>query len=74
MGSNGRSHMLTTSGVANMLHLHINTVRRWSDRGILKPYRIGPRGDRRFMRNDIVRFLTTQQYGNESSETKKQSN
>ena len=66
--------MLTTSGVANMLHLHINTVRRWSDQGILKPYRIGPRGDRRFMRNDIVRFLTTQQYGNESSETKKQSN
>jgi DNA-binding transcriptional MerR regulator len=56
------SHMLTSSGVANMLHLHINTVRRWSDKGILKPYRIGPRGDRRFMQDDIVEFLNTQQY------------
>jgi DNA-binding transcriptional MerR regulator len=57
-----KSRMLTSSGVASMLHLHINTVRRWSDKGILKPYRIGPRGDRRFMRNDIVEFLNTQQY------------
>lgn len=57
-----KSRMLTSSGVANMLHLHINTVRRWSDKGILKPYRIGPRGDRRFMRDDIVNFLNTQQY------------
>ncbi len=58
-----RNYMLTTSGVANMLHLHINTVRRWSDQGILKPYRIGPRGDRRFLRDDIINFLTTQNYG-----------
>ena len=56
------NRMLTSSGVARMLHLHINTVRRWSDKGILKPYRIGPRGDRRFMRDDIMNFLMTQQY------------
>jgi len=54
--------MLTSSGVAKMLHLHINTVRRWSDKGILKPYRIGPRGDRRFLRDDIIEFLNAQQY------------
>ena len=50
--------MLTTSEVARLLHIHINTVRRWSDRGLLIAYRISSRGDRRFRREDIVRFLT----------------
>jgi excisionase family DNA binding protein len=54
----GKSGMLSTSEVANLLHIHINTVRRWSNLGILKPYRIGPRGDRRFLRDDVIRFLT----------------
>ena len=49
--------MLTTSDVANLLNVHINTVRRWSNRGIIKTYRIGSRGDRRFVREDIVSFL-----------------
>ncbi len=57
---------MTTSGVAKMLHIHINTVRRWSNQGILNPYRIGPRGDRRFIRDDITRFLTTPQYNGNS--------
>jgi hypothetical protein len=35
-------------------------VRRWSDEGILKPYRVGPRGDRRFMRDEVRHFLVTQ--------------
>ena len=49
--------MLTTSEVAGMLYIHINTVRRWSDQGLLKPYRIGPRGDRRFVRKDVLNYL-----------------
>jgi excisionase family DNA binding protein len=49
--------MLTTSDVAHLLNVHINTVRRWSNRGIIKTYRIGSRGDRRFVREDIVSFL-----------------
>ena len=57
MTTEERGYMMTTSGVAKMLHIHINTVRRWSDQGILKPYRIGPRGDRRFVRDDITEFL-----------------
>ncbi len=63
MARRGKARMLTTSGVANMLYVHINTVRRWSDQGILKPYRVGPRGDRRFLRDDILEYLTTQKYG-----------
>jgi len=50
--------MLTTSDVARLLNIHINTVRRWSNQGILKTYRIGSRGDRRFRREDITSFLS----------------
>jgi len=49
--------MLTVREVARLLHIHSNTVRRWSDRGILGAYRITRRGDRRFRREDIARFL-----------------
>ena len=49
--------MLTTSDVAQFLSVHTNTVRRWSNQGVLKSYRIGPRGDRRFRREDVDGFL-----------------
>ena len=49
--------MLTVNGVARLLHIHVNKVRRWSDQNILKSYRITRRGDRRFRREDIARFL-----------------
>ena len=50
--------MLTVSDVARILNIHINTVRRWSNQEILKSYRIGSRGDRRFQQEDIARFLS----------------
>jgi len=49
--------MLTIREVARLLNIHSNTVRRWSDRGIIKAYRITRRGDRRFRREDITRYL-----------------
>ena len=49
--------LLTTSETASLLHAHINTVRRWSNLGILPGFRIGPRGDRRFRKKDILTFL-----------------
>jgi len=51
------SYMMTVKEVCQLLHIHSNTARRWSDQGILKAYRISPRGDRRFRRDDIIRFL-----------------
>jgi excisionase family DNA binding protein len=48
---------LTTSQVARRLNIHVNTVRRWDKKGILKGYRIGPRGDRRFSEKDIALLL-----------------
>ena len=50
--------MLTVKDVARVLHIHENTVRRWSDSGIIKSYRITRRGDRRFRREDISEFLS----------------
>ena len=52
--------MLTTSDVARLLNVHINTIRRWSNLGILKAYRIGSRGDRRFRQLDVNSFLSKQ--------------
>ena len=49
--------MLTVRQVAQLLHIHSNTVRRWSDRGLIRSYRISRRGDRRFKREDIAHFL-----------------
>lgn len=49
--------MLTVSEVARLLHIHPNTLRRWSNSGRIRAYRITPRGDRRFKRVDIARLL-----------------
>jgi len=49
--------LLTVKQVSELLHVHSNTVRRWSDRGVLTAYRITSRGDRRFRKYDIDQFL-----------------
>jgi excisionase family DNA binding protein len=49
--------MLTTAEVAQVLHIHPNTLRRWSNDGRIKAYRITQWGDRRFKREEIARFL-----------------
>jgi len=59
MADNNIDPMLTTSDVARILNLHINTIRRWSNQGILKAYRIGSRGDRRFKKEDIDEFFSS---------------
>jgi excisionase family DNA binding protein len=49
--------MLTLTEVAELLHIHTNTLRRWSDKGRIVAYRINPRGDRRYKLQDIECFL-----------------
>ena len=49
--------LLTVADVAQILKVHINTVRNWSNIGVLKSFRIGPRGDRRFLKEDVYKFL-----------------
>ena len=49
--------LLTATEVAEMLHLHVNTVKRLGDRGELPFYRVCKRGDRRFRLEDVLAFL-----------------
>ncbi len=49
--------LLTTSQAARLLNVHVNTVRRWADGGIIKTYRLGSRGDRRYRIRDVRRLL-----------------
>ena len=56
-GNNDIMPMLTVKEVACLLHIHVNTLRRWSDQGIIRSYRITRRGDRRFRQDDIAGFL-----------------
>jgi excisionase family DNA binding protein len=49
--------MLTIREVARLLHVHPNTLRRWSNAGRIKAYHINQRGDRRFKREEIAHFL-----------------
>ena len=48
---------LSVARAAQMLGVHANTVRAWSDQGRLRYYRINPRGDRRYRLGDLQRFL-----------------
>jgi excisionase family DNA binding protein len=49
--------MLTPREVAQLLHVHPNTLKRWSDKGRIVAYRINPRGDRRYRLQDVDHFL-----------------
>jgi excisionase family DNA binding protein len=51
------SNMLRTGEACRILCIHANTLRRWSEQGTVKAYRVGPRGDRRFRREDIAALL-----------------
>jgi excisionase family DNA binding protein len=52
--------MLTVKEAGRLLHVHPNTLRRWSNEGVIKAYRLGPRGDRRFKLEDITELLLEQ--------------
>jgi len=52
-----QAQLLTTAQAAVMLGVHPNTIRNWADATILPSYRIGPRRDRRFRREDLDTFL-----------------
>jgi excisionase family DNA binding protein len=63
MKNNLTNSMLTVREVSQILHVHSNTLRRWSDLGLIKAYRIGPRGDRRFKLEDISLMLLEESKG-----------
>ncbi len=52
--------MLTMREACRLLNVHSNTLRRWGQQGMLRIYRVGPRGHRRFRRKDVIALLTEQ--------------
>ena len=57
LGYEESTALLTAGEVAKLLRLHINTVRRWSDQGMIRSHRVGARGDRRYSLQDVARVL-----------------
>ena len=49
--------LLKMKEVARLLRVHPNSLRRWANEGLLKSYRVGVRGDRRFRHEDLLEFL-----------------
>jgi excisionase family DNA binding protein len=58
IGNQGTEKLLTVAEVAELLHVHPNTLRRWSDEGKIASYRITMRGDRRYRLGDVESFLS----------------
>ena len=52
-----QNKMLPVSEIATLLGIHPNTVRIWTDSGVLKSYRIGPRKDRRIPLSVVRSFM-----------------
>ncbi len=50
--------ILTVREASEVLHVHSNTLRRWSNQRIIRSYRIGSRGDRRFREEDVTLLLS----------------
>jgi excisionase family DNA binding protein len=49
--------IMTSGEVARFLKVHLGSVRRWTRSGELKGYRLGKRGDWRYLRKDVIAFL-----------------
>ena len=56
---NDQPELITSGDVAKLLGVHINTVRRWEQQGILKSYRQNKLSYRWFKRKDIEHFLSS---------------
>jgi excisionase family DNA binding protein len=51
------NNLLTVKQVSELLNIHPNTLRRWSEEGRIPVVRVSNRGDRRFRKEDVQRYL-----------------
>jgi len=49
--------ILTLRQACDVLNCHPNTLRKWDNKGLLKALRFGTRRDRRYRKENIVKFL-----------------
>ena len=52
--------LLSSTDAAKFLGVHPNTIRRWSNAGIIHAYRFGKRRDRKFRKKEPEKLLETQ--------------
>lgn len=52
--------LLSKREAAALLHVHVNTLGRWTTAGAIKAYRIGGRGDLRYDPDDLEDYLSSQ--------------
>lgn len=52
-------NLLTIRQAAEILNVHVETLRRWDKSGNLKAIRVNKRGDRRYKPEDLEKILTT---------------
>jgi excisionase family DNA binding protein len=57
MGRRKLPELMTLSEAAASLKVHPNTLRLWDRKGILKAVRFGQRGDRRYDKNEVIKFI-----------------
>jgi excisionase family DNA binding protein len=57
MKTDNLPELLTIKQSSELLQCHPNTLRKWDRDGILVAVRIGPRGDRRYKKEDILAFI-----------------
>lgn len=57
LSDNRRQKLLTLQQAADILGVHPNTMRNLDNKGELKAIRFGTRGDRRYLKSDIDKYL-----------------
>ncbi len=51
------TRLVPVGEASQILSVHPNTLRKWSDSGLIPSYRIGQRRDRRFAVSDLLAFI-----------------
>jgi excisionase family DNA binding protein len=49
--------LFTAAQAAKFLHVSVKTIRTWAQKGCLKGMKVGPRGDWRFMKKDLLKMI-----------------
>ncbi len=57
--SSSHHELLSSTDAAKFLGVHPNTLRRWSNDGLIHAYRFGKRHDRKFRKTDLEKLLQT---------------
>jgi len=51
--------MLTVKEAAALIGVHGNTLRRWTDAGLIRSYRLGPGQHRRYRPEDVANLIAS---------------